>query len=103
MFATEPKKAPYRVYLSEEQIPTSWYNLRANMPTKPGRMLLPDGTPAQVEHIAPVFAEELCKAGLYLDNVREVDIKNVTVSGVVGEGLILNHVYTVNTENFEVK
>ena len=64
MSATDPKKAPYRVYLSEEQIPTSWYNLRSDMPTKPGRMLLPDGTPAQVEHIAPVFAEELCKQEL---------------------------------------
>ena len=64
MVTSESKKAPYRIYLDEEQIPTSWYNLRANMPTKPGRMLLPDGTPAQVEHIAPVFAEELCKQEL---------------------------------------
>ena len=26
------KKVPYRFYLSEEQIPTQWYNLRADMP-----------------------------------------------------------------------
>ncbi len=64
MAANETSKSPYRVYLQESQIPTSWYNLRSNMPNKPGRMLLPDGTPAQVEHISPVFAEELCKQEL---------------------------------------
>ena len=58
------KKDPYRIYLSEDQIPTSYYNLRADMPTKPGHMLLPDGTPAEVAHIAPVFAEELCRQEL---------------------------------------
>ena len=57
-------KDPYRIYLSEDQIPTSYYNLRADMPTKPGRMLLPNGVPAEVAHIAPVFAEELCRQEL---------------------------------------
>ena len=64
MAANESSKSPYRVYLQEDQIPTSWYNLRSDMPNKPGRMLLPDGTPAQVDHISPVFAEELCKQEL---------------------------------------
>jgi len=58
------KKDPYRIYLREDQIPTSYYNLRADMPTKPGRMLLPNGVPAEVAHIAPVFAEELCRQEL---------------------------------------
>lgn len=58
------KKDPYRIYLSEDQIPTSYYNLRADMPNKPGRMLLPNGVPAEVGHIAPVFAEELCRQEL---------------------------------------
>ena len=57
-------KDPYRIYLREDQIPTSYYNLRADMPTKPGRMLLPNGVPAEVAHIAPVFAEELCRQEL---------------------------------------
>ncbi|MDO5708869.1 MAG: hypothetical protein Q4G41_02010, partial [Coriobacteriales bacterium] len=30
---TMAKKDPYRIYLSEDQIPTSYYNLRADMPT----------------------------------------------------------------------
>ncbi len=67
------KHEPYRTYLSESQIPTQWYNLRADMPTKPGRMLLPDGTPAEVAHIAPVFAEELCRQELD-DETRYFDI-----------------------------
>ena len=67
------KQEPYRTYLSESQIPTQWYNLRADMPNKPGRMLLPDGTPAEVAHIAPVFAEELCRQELD-DDTRYVDI-----------------------------
>ncbi len=64
MTASEFAKDPYRVYLSEDQIPSSWYNLRADMPNKPGRMLLPNGVPAEVAHITPVFAEELCRQEL---------------------------------------
>ena len=58
------KKDPYRIYLSEDQIPRQWYNLRADMPTKPAPMRLPNGVVAEVEHIAPVFAEELCRQEL---------------------------------------
>ena len=55
---------PYRTYLDEDQIPTAWYNLRADMPTKPEPMRLPDGTVAPFEHIAPVFADELVRQEL---------------------------------------
>ena len=58
------EQKPYRTYLSESQIPTARYNLRSDMPTKPGRMLLPNGVPAEVAHITPVFAEELCRQEL---------------------------------------
>jgi tryptophan synthase beta chain len=57
-------KDPYRIYLDESEIPTQWYNVRADMPNKPGRMLLPNGVVAEVAHISPVFAEELCKQEL---------------------------------------
>ena len=67
------EKDPYRIYLSEEQIPQQWLNIRAYMPNKPGRMLLPNGVPAEVAHIAPVFAEELCKQELD-DDTAVVDI-----------------------------
>jgi len=71
---------PYRLYLREGQIPTQYYNLRADMPEKPEPMRLPDGTVAQFEHLAPVFAEELVRQELdndtpYIDipeGVREM-------------------------------
>ena len=56
--------APYRTYLSEGQIPTQYYNLRADMPTKPEPMRLPNGVVAEFEHIAPVFADELVRQEL---------------------------------------
>ncbi|MBR3314974.1 MAG: TrpB-like pyridoxal phosphate-dependent enzyme [Atopobiaceae bacterium] len=73
MATTTTKHDPYRIYLDESQIPTQWYNLRSDMPTKPGRMLLPNGVPAEVAHITPVFAEELCRQELD-DDTAYVDI-----------------------------
>ena len=67
------EKQPYRTYLSESEIPTSWYNLRADMDVKPGRMLLPNGAEARVEDVAPVFAEELCRQELD-DDTAEFEI-----------------------------
>lgn len=58
------EKDPYRVYLREDQIPTQWYNVRADMPEKPEPMRLPDGTVAQFEHITPVFCDELVRQEL---------------------------------------
>ena len=29
------QKIPYKIYLSEDEIPTAWYNLRADMKKKP--------------------------------------------------------------------
>ncbi len=60
----ETEEVPYRLYLRQDQIPTQWYNLRSDMPEPPDPMRLPDGTIAQVQHIAPVFCDELCKQEL---------------------------------------
>ena len=57
-------KDPYRIYLREDQIPTAWYNLRADMPEKPDPMRLPNGKVATVDDIAPVFARALCEQEL---------------------------------------
>ena len=38
---TASKHDPYRLYLTEDQIPKAWYNLRADMPEKPEPMRLP--------------------------------------------------------------
>jgi len=55
-------KIPYRVYLSEKEIPRQWYNLRADMKENHDPYLNP-GTmkPAGIEDLYPVFCEELAK------------------------------------------
>jgi len=55
-------KIPYKTYLSEEEIPQQWYNLRADMKTQHAPFLNP-GTlqPLHQEDLYPVFAEELCR------------------------------------------
>ena len=45
---------PYKTYLSEAELPTAWYNLRADMKKKPAPLLNP-------ETKKPVTAEELEK------------------------------------------
>ncbi len=67
-------KIPHRLYLTEEQMPTQWYNLRADMKAQPDPMLNP-GTlqPATEEELYPVFCKEL--AHQEMDAVtRYVDI-----------------------------
>ncbi|MFV0351496.1 MAG: TrpB-like pyridoxal phosphate-dependent enzyme [Oscillospiraceae bacterium] len=58
-------KIPTRIYLSESQIPTQWYNLRADMPQQPDPLINP-GTmqPATVEDILPVFCTKLAEQEL---------------------------------------
>ena len=53
-------KIPYKIYLNEDEMPTSWYNLRADMKNKPAPLLNP-GTlkPLTAEELAPIFCEEL--------------------------------------------
>ncbi|HHU70516.1 MAG TPA: TrpB-like pyridoxal phosphate-dependent enzyme [Clostridiales bacterium] len=54
------KKIPHRFYLTEEQMPKQWYNLRADMKEKPDPLLNP-GTlkPCKAEDLYPVFCKEL--------------------------------------------
>ena len=35
------EKIPYKIYLSEEEMPRDWYNVRADMKTKPAPLLNP--------------------------------------------------------------
>ena len=55
-------KVPHRLYLSEDEMPKQWYNLRADMKELPDPMINP-GTmqPAAVEDLYPVFCEELAQ------------------------------------------
>ena len=58
-------KIPYKIYLEESEMPSSWYNLRADMINKPAPLLNP-GTlePMKAEELAPVFCEELIQQEL---------------------------------------
>ena len=56
---------PYKIYLTEEEMPKAWYNVRSAMKNKPAPLLNP-GThePMKAEELAPVFCEELIKQEL---------------------------------------
>ncbi len=58
-------KIPYKIYLSESEMPTAWYNLRADMRHKPAPLLHP-GTHRPMTHadLAPVFCDELIEQEL---------------------------------------
>jgi tryptophan synthase beta chain len=71
-------KIPYRFYLSEDQIPSAWYNLRADM-KEPLAPYIHPGTLAPIEgsDLTPVFCEELCRQEIdsthqYIDIPGEV-------------------------------
>lgn len=68
------KKIPYRTYLSEDQLPKTWYNLRADMKNKPAPLLNPGtGKPLTYEDLIPIFPEESVKQELDNDT-RYVEI-----------------------------
>lgn len=67
-------KIPHRIFLTEDEMPTQWYNLRADMKDLPAPMLNPKTlNPATEEDLRPVFCDEL--AHQELDNeTRYIDI-----------------------------
>ncbi len=68
------RKVPKRIFLTEDQMPTQWYNMRADMKEQHDPYINP-GTmkPAVLEDLLPVFCTELAKQEC--DNTtRYVDI-----------------------------
>ena len=72
------EKIPYKIYLSEEEIPRQWYNVRADMKNKPAPLINP-GThePMSAADLAPVFCDELVAQELdndtaYIDIPQEI-------------------------------
>ena len=54
------QKIPYKIYLSEHEIPEAWYNVRADMKVKPAPLLNPGtGKPMTAEELSAVFCDEL--------------------------------------------
>ena len=54
------KEIPYKIYLDEKDIPSSWYNMRADMKNKPAPLLNPGtGQPMTAAELEGVFCKEL--------------------------------------------
>ena len=59
------KEIPYKIYLEENEMPDSWYNVRADMKKKPAPLLNPATLePLKAEELEPVFCKELVKQEL---------------------------------------
>lgn len=72
------KTIPYKIYLEEKEMPTQWYNVRADMKNKPAPLLNP-GTkqPMTAEELSAVFCSELVSQELdnstpYIDIPEEI-------------------------------
>ena len=69
---------PYKIYLSEEEMPKQWYNVRADMKNKPAPLLNPKTLkPATAAELEQVFCAELVKQELntsdpYIDIPQEI-------------------------------
>ena len=59
------EKIPYKIFLTEEEMPKSWYNIRADMPNKPAPLLNPQTKqPCTLAELEKVFCKELAKQEL---------------------------------------
>ena len=74
----DKKSIPYKIYLEENEMPTQYYNVRADMKKKPAPLLNP-GTlkPMTADELDHVFCEELVKQELddttaYFDIPQEI-------------------------------
>ncbi len=74
----EANKIPYKIYLEESEMPTQYYNVRADMKKKPAPLLNP-GTlkPMTFDELRPVFCDELIRQELddttaYFDIPQEI-------------------------------
>ena len=69
---------PYKIYLEETEMPTAWYNLRADMKSKPLPLLNPQThKPMTHEELSEVFCSELARQELddttpYFDIPKEI-------------------------------
>ncbi len=54
------QQIPYKIYLKENEMPTAWYNVRADMKNKPAPLLNPGtGKPMTADELGVVFCKEL--------------------------------------------
>ena len=59
------QKIPYKIYLSEEEMPKYWYNVRADMKNKPAPLINPaTKQPMTFDELRHVFCDELVRQEL---------------------------------------
>ncbi|TVO64786.1 TrpB-like pyridoxal phosphate-dependent enzyme [Denitromonas ohlonensis] len=70
---------PTRILMTEEDIPTHWYNIAADMPNAPLPPLGPDGSPATPEQMSAIFPDAIIEQEMSSqrwieipDEVREI-------------------------------
>ena len=62
---SEEMKIPYKIYLTEDEMPKDWYNVRADMKKKPAPLLNPGtGQPMTAAELEGVFCKELVEQEL---------------------------------------
>ena len=72
------QKIPYKIYLSEEEMPKYWYNVRADMKNKPAPLINPaTKQPMTFDELRHVFCDELVRQELdettaYIEIPQEV-------------------------------
>ena len=70
----EKQQIPYKIYLTEEEMPRRWYNMRADMKKKPAPLLNPaTGKPVTFDDLRPVFCDDLIRQELD-DTTPYIDI-----------------------------
>ena len=63
------QEIPYKIYLEENELPDSWYNVRADMKNKPAPLLNPaTHEPMTAEELSAVFCKELVEQELDNDD-----------------------------------
>lgn len=62
-------KIPYKIYLEEHEMPTAWYNVRADMKNKPAPLLNP-------KTLKPITAAEL--SGVFCDELIAQELDDTT-------------------------
>ena len=74
----DTRTIPYKIYLEESEMPTHYYNVRADMKKKPAPLLNPATLkPMTAEELSHVFCDELVKQELddetaYFEIPREI-------------------------------
>jgi tryptophan synthase beta chain len=73
-------KIPYRVYLTEDEIPRQWYNMHADMKENHDPYINPATMkPVELDDLLPVFCKELCLQEMDTEH-RFIDIPEEIVS-----------------------